>query len=55
MSVSPQGYESTTFGPHESGMPEEANESSEAPKLGSQSIANFETGAGVPPNKRTIH
>jgi hypothetical protein len=47
--------ESSTFGPHESGYPEEASESSEAPKLGSESIANFGPGPGIPPNKRTIH
>jgi hypothetical protein len=55
MSVDPQSYGGTEFGPKESGMPEETNESSEAPKLGSPSIANFEAGPGVPPNKRTIH
>lgn len=53
--VAPQEFESTQFGPHESGIPEQCCDGHEAPKLGSESIANFNAGAGVPANRNTIH
>ena len=50
----PQEFESTEFGPHESGIPEQCCDGHEAPKLGSDSIANFGAGPGVKPSNRKI-
>ena len=48
-----QESSSTEFGPHEGGVPDSC-QVCEAPKLGSESVANFGAGPGVPPNRRTI-
>jgi len=51
---SPQTAASTTFGPHESDHPDSC-QTCEAPKLASESIANFGPGAGISAGGTKIH
>jgi hypothetical protein len=51
----PQNSGDTLFGPHNSDVPEGANDNSEPTKLGSESIANFGAPHGVAPGGTKIH
>ena len=54
-SVAPQNSETTLRPPHDQGMAgPDSCQVCEAPKLGSESIANFSEGPGVSPNTSKI-
>jgi hypothetical protein len=51
----PQTRPSTEFGPDTSGVPTQNSDKVEAPKLGSESIANFGEGPGLHGGGVKIH
>lgn len=54
--VTPQNSETTLRPPHDQGTSgPDSCQICEAPKLGSESIANFSEGPGVAPNRSKIH
>lgn len=55
--VAPQNSETTLRAPREQGNQggPDSCQVCEAPKLGSESIANFSEGPGVPPSRNKIH
>ena len=53
--VAPQNSETTLRAPQDQGSFPDSCAVCEAPKLGSESIANFSEGPGVPPSRTKIH